>query len=151
MARPRAARLHRRGRLEGCLGLARGRLRGFGAHGAAARLHRHGAEHCAAGAMPQSVRPAGWRLTAAPGRLWFDTEEEFFSAASKCASLYFLPERRIFFGDKSLLPPGQQDAAQEARQRACCVDVLARMCTRMVVCLSRTQSRRWVHCSRRLA
>ena len=42
-------------------------------------------------------------------RLWFDTEEDFFKAASKCASLYFLPERRIFFGEKALLPPGAVD------------------------------------------
>lgn len=43
-------------------------------------------------------------------RLWFETEEEFFAAASKCGSLYFLPERRIFFPEKSLFEsiPGEQ-------------------------------------------
>jgi len=43
-------------------------------------------------------------------RLWFETEEEFFAAASKCGSLYFLPERRIFFPEKSLFKsiPGEQ-------------------------------------------
>ena len=49
----------------------------------------------------------GCRLTPAPphDRLWFDTEEEFFAAASKCAALYFLPERRIYFDNVSLTPP----------------------------------------------
>lgn len=37
--------------------------------------------------------------------MWFETEEEFFAAASRCASLYFLPERRIVFGEASLQPP----------------------------------------------
>jgi hypothetical protein len=44
-------------------------------------------------------------------RLWFDTEEEFFAAASKSASLYFLPERRIYFGEPPLHLPNQPDGA----------------------------------------
>jgi hypothetical protein len=70
-----------------------------------------------------AVRPRGravasalcWRrLTDEANRLWFETEEEFFTAASKCASLYFLPERRIFFPDTSLFAPGQHETAQKA-------------------------------------
>jgi len=61
---------------------------------------------------------SAWRhLTHEVNRLWFETEEEFFTAASKCASLYFLPERRIFFADTSLF--AQHDTAQQACWRAC--------------------------------
>lgn len=50
-------------------------------------------------------------------RLWFDTEEEFFAAASKCASLYFLPERRIFFAEQSLRLPHHDGAVYRILQR----------------------------------
>jgi hypothetical protein len=55
-------------------------------------------------------RPYGCTLCS----LWFETEEEFFAAASKCASLYFLPERRIVFEEAALqLKRGVTDEAAD--------------------------------------
>ena len=49
--------------------------------------------------------------------MWFETEEEFFAAASRCAALYFLPERRVWFREKSLQPASGGADCQSALYR----------------------------------
>ena len=77
-----------------------------------ARSHLPRAAGCVSGRFARASSGPGparraCRLTPAAvhDRLWFDTEEQFFAAASKCAALYFLPERRIYFDNASLTPP----------------------------------------------
>jgi len=72
------------------------------------------------GALPARACPwvACWLICRATlHSMWFETEEEFFAAASRCAALYFLPERRVVFREKSLQPSSGGAECQSALYR----------------------------------